>query len=83
MLQREERRVGVRETQIEIEMEARADATSNAEDTEMEDLDDDDINQRINGPESGSARPIKDVSNRQRTALQNIINEERVGGMSD
>lgn len=83
MLQREERRVGVRETQIEIEMEARADATSNAEDTEMEDLDDDDINQRINGPESGSARPNKDVSNRQRTALQNIINEERVGGMSD
>lgn len=82
MLQREERRVGVSETQIE--MEARTDATSNAEDTEMEDLDgDDDINQRINGPESGDARTNKDVSNRQRFVLQNIINEERVGGMSN
>ena len=75
---RRERRVGVSETQMDAVM--RADAPSVDEDTEMEDLNDD---QRISGSQSGNARTNKNVSGRQRSVLQDIINELPVGGTSD
>jgi hypothetical protein len=75
---RRERRVGVSETQMDAVV--RAAAPSVDEDTEMEDLNDD---QRISGSQSGNARTNKNVSGRQRSVLQDIINEVHVGGTSD
>ena len=37
----------------------------------------------FNSSEPGNARANKDLSGRQRTVLQDIINEFRVGGLSD
>ena len=56
------------------------DAPSVDEDTEMEDVNE---NQRVNGSQSGNARTNKDVSGRQRSVLQDIIDEFQVGGTSD
>ena len=76
---RRERRAGISETQMDTA--ARMDATSEDEDTEMENFDVDRPN--FNSSESGNARANKDLSGRQRTVLQDIINEFRVGGLSD
>ena len=75
---RRERRVGLSETQMDAV--PRTDAPSVDEDTEMEDVNE---NQRVNGSQSGNARTNKDVSGRQRSVLQDIINELPVGGTSD
>ena len=75
---RRERRVGLSETQMDAV--PRTDAPSVDEDTEMEDVNE---NQRVNGSQSGNARTNKDVSGRQRSVLQDIIDEFQVGGTSD
>ena len=75
---RRERRVGLSETQMDAV--PRTDAPSVDEDTEMEDVNE---NQRVNGSQSGNAGTNKDVSGRQRSVLQDIIDEFQVGGTSD
>ena len=78
---RHERREGISETQMDTA--AQMDARSEDEDTEMEDFDDDIDRPNFNSSESGIARANKDLSGRQRTVLQDIVNEFRVGGLSD
>lgn len=73
-----ERRAGVSESLMD------AAATSEHEDTEMEHLGDDDDHEGINnGSQSLIAGPNKNISNRQRSVLQDIVNEFRVRGASD
>jgi len=78
---RRERREGISETQMDTA--AQMDARSEDEDTEMEHFDDDIDRPNFNSSESGIARANKDLSGRQRTVLQDIVNEFRVGGLSD
>lgn len=78
---RRERREGISETQMDTA--AQMDARSEDEDTEMEDIDDDIDRPNFNSSEPGNARANKDLSGRQRTVLQDIINEFRVGSLSD
>ena len=77
---RRERQADVSETLMD------AAATTEHEDTEMEHLGDDDDHDHEginNGSQSLIAGPNKNISNRQRSVLQDIINEFHVGGTSD